>query len=218
MANTIGSISSLEHAARSIEEHVLRLRDELARSRTNLAELTALTGKIFEHEERCRELLKRQGELVYLLDITKNQAAAQQAAKSADDVESVAATTADENEVSDSTIEPEVTPTTEGDEVENTVTNADTVETVAAALKAKTPTLILGEEALKADSSLKAAIAKAAGIGNPKRIYVMRKQIRGRRPGTFLALLAQLLEVEAALTRGTAPGDAFRDGFLLASR
>ena len=85
----IGSISSLEHAARSIEEHVLRLRDELTRCRTNLAELTALTGKIFEHEERCRELLKRQGELVYLLDITKNQAAAQQATESTGDVETV---------------------------------------------------------------------------------------------------------------------------------
>lgn len=48
-------------------------------------------------------------------------------------VESVAATTADENEVSDSTIEPEVTTTTEGDEVDNTVTNAETVETVEAA-------------------------------------------------------------------------------------
>jgi hypothetical protein len=39
---------------------------------------------------------------------------------------------------------------------------ADTAEAVAAALKAKTPALILGEEALKADTSLKAAIAKAA--------------------------------------------------------
>ena len=48
-------------------------------------------------------------------------------------VESVAATTADENEVSDSTIEPEVTPTTEGDEVDNTVTQAEAVETVEAA-------------------------------------------------------------------------------------
>jgi TolA-binding protein len=83
----IGSISSLEHAARSIEEHVLRLRDELARCRMNLAELTALTGKIFEHAERYRELLKRQGELVDLLDITKNQAAAQQATESTGDVE-----------------------------------------------------------------------------------------------------------------------------------
>jgi DNA polymerase-3 subunit delta len=59
-------------------------------------------------------------------------------------------------------------------------------------------------------------IAKAAGIGNPKRIYVMRKQIRGRPPGRFLRLLGQLLEVEAALKRGSEPGDAFRDGFLLA--
>ena len=61
------------------------------------------------------------------------------------------------------------------------------------------------------------AIAKAAGIGNPKRIYVMRKQIRGRQPARFLVLLRQLLEVEAALKRGGNPGDAFRDGFLLTS-
>ena len=60
------------------------------------------------------------------------------------------------------------------------------------------------------------AIAKAAGIGNPKRIYVMRKQIRGRSPSRFLSLLSQLLEVESALKRGTDPSDAFRDGFLLA--
>jgi DNA polymerase-3 subunit delta len=60
-------------------------------------------------------------------------------------------------------------------------------------------------------------IAKAAGIGNPKRIYVMRKQIRGRQPGVFLRLLGQLLEVEAALKRGTEAGDAFRDGFLLST-
>lgn len=57
-------------------------------------------------------------------------------------------------------------------------------------------------------------IAKAAGIGNPKRIYVLRKQIRGRSAGAFLILLSQLLDVEAALKRGLEPGDAFRDGFL----
>jgi DNA polymerase-3 subunit delta len=60
-----------------------------------------------------------------------------------------------------------------------------------------------------------AVIAKAAGIGNPKRIYVMRKQIRGRQPAVFLRLLSQLLSVEAALKRGSDAGDAFRDGFLL---
>jgi DNA polymerase-3 subunit delta len=61
-----------------------------------------------------------------------------------------------------------------------------------------------------------AVIAKAAGIGNPRRIYVMRKQIRGRTPQRLLALLSRLLEVEAALKRGAEPGEAFRDGFLLA--
>ena len=58
-------------------------------------------------------------------------------------------------------------------------------------------------------------IAKAAGIGNPKRIYVMRKQIRGKGPGLMLRLLGELLEVEAALKRGTDAAEAFRDGFLL---
>jgi len=60
-----------------------------------------------------------------------------------------------------------------------------------------------------------AVIAKAAGIGNPKRVYVMRKQIRGRSPARLLELLGQLLEVEAALKRGSDAGAAFRDGFLI---
>ena len=59
------------------------------------------------------------------------------------------------------------------------------------------------------------AIAKAAGIANPRRIYVLRRQIRGRSPERFLRLLGQLLEVEADLKRGAEPGAAFRDGFLL---
>ena len=60
-----------------------------------------------------------------------------------------------------------------------------------------------------------AVIAKAAGIANPKRIYVMRKQLRGRRPGQLLTLLGQVLEAEAALKRGAEPGEAFRDAFLV---
>lgn len=59
-----------------------------------------------------------------------------------------------------------------------------------------------------------AVIAKAAGIGNPKRIYVMRKQLQGRGPKRFLSLLGRLLEVEGRLKRGTSPADAFRDGLL----
>ena len=59
-----------------------------------------------------------------------------------------------------------------------------------------------------------AVIAKAAGIGNPKRIYVMRKQLQGRPPTRCLNLLGRLLEVEAALKRGAQPAAAFRDGLL----
>ena len=59
-----------------------------------------------------------------------------------------------------------------------------------------------------------AVIAKAAGIGNPKRIYVMRKQLQGRPAKRFLSLLGRLLDVEARLKRGAQPGDAFRDGLL----
>ena len=59
-----------------------------------------------------------------------------------------------------------------------------------------------------------AVIAKAAGIGNPNRIYVMRKQLLGRQPKRFLSLLGRLLEVEALLKRGALPGNAFRDGLL----
>jgi DNA polymerase-3 subunit delta len=59
-----------------------------------------------------------------------------------------------------------------------------------------------------------AVIAKAAGIGNPRRVFVLRKQIRGRGPDQLLGLLRRVLEVEAALKRGSDPGAAFRDGFL----
>jgi N12 class adenine-specific DNA methylase len=76
-----GFISSLEHVCRSIEDHVIRTRDELARSRQTATELGELIGRTFEHEEKYRELVARQSQLVDELDIAKNQAAAQQAAE-----------------------------------------------------------------------------------------------------------------------------------------
>ena len=57
-------------------------------------------------------------------------------------------------------------------------------------------------------------IAKAAGIGNPKRIYILRKQVKSQSPRVFLQLLSQLLEIEAAIKNGLGPKEAFRDGFL----
>ncbi len=59
-----------------------------------------------------------------------------------------------------------------------------------------------------------AVIAKAAGISNPKRIYFLRKQLKGRSPQTFLALLGALLEIEVSIKSGVQARDAFRE-FLL---
>ena len=64
------------------------------------------------------------------------------------------------------------------------------------------------------DANIFFDVPNAAGIGNPKRIYVMRKQLQGRNSQRCLSLLSRLLNVEAALKRGAQPGDAFRDGLL----
>lgn len=77
----VGIIASLEHAVRSIEERIEIRRADLAQTRKNLAELSALVGKPFEHEARYREAQQRQSELVEALDITKNQASSQLAAE-----------------------------------------------------------------------------------------------------------------------------------------
>ena len=58
-------------------------------------------------------------------------------------------------------------------------------------------------------------ISKAAGISNPKRIYVMRKQLKGSKPQKFLSLLRKLLDMEAQLKRGVQPKEAFRDALII---
>ena len=57
-------------------------------------------------------------------------------------------------------------------------------------------------------------IAQAAGIANPKRIYIMRKQIQGKSTKMLLVLLSRLLDIEAAIKKGVLPCNAFRDAFL----
>jgi len=59
-----------------------------------------------------------------------------------------------------------------------------------------------------------AKIAKAAGIKNPKRIYIMRKQIKGVPAKRFLKLLGCLLEIEAGLKKGVIPLNAFKEGLI----
>lgn len=88
----VGTISSMEHAARSVEDQVERTRQELARTKKDLGELFKLAGGVWEHEEHYRTLVKRQAELVDALDLTKNQAAAQLATES-EETETIASAT-----------------------------------------------------------------------------------------------------------------------------
>ncbi len=57
-------------------------------------------------------------------------------------------------------------------------------------------------------------IANQAGIANPKRIYVMRKQINGKSSTFFIDLLKKILEIESSIKKGINPKNAFRDQFL----
>ncbi len=61
-------------------------------------------------------------------------------------------------------------------------------------------------------------IAKLAGIANPKRIFVIRKQIQGKSLETLLELMKKLLKIEASIKLGTNPIDAFKDNLLTESK
>lgn len=73
--NPQGTISSLEHVARSMDEQLDELKKETAETTKRLADLKAHVGKSFEYGEKLKTLLTRQEEVVVALDITKNQAA-----------------------------------------------------------------------------------------------------------------------------------------------
>jgi len=61
-------------------------------------------------------------------------------------------------------------------------------------------------------------IAKLAGIANPKRIFVIRKQIQGISMETLLELMKKLLKIEAEVKSGTNPVDSFKDNLLTESK
>ena len=61
-------------------------------------------------------------------------------------------------------------------------------------------------------------IAKLAGIANPKRIFVIRKQIQGKALEALLELMKNLLKIEASIKSGSNPIDAFKDNLLTESK
>ena len=60
-------------------------------------------------------------------------------------------------------------------------------------------------------------IAKLAGIANPKRIFVIRKQIKGKSIKTLLELMKKLLKIEASIKSGINPINSFKDNLLTES-
>ena len=57
-------------------------------------------------------------------------------------------------------------------------------------------------------------IAKLAGIANPKRIFVIRKQIKDKSLKILLELMKKLLKIETSIKSGTNPIDSFKDNLL----
>ena len=61
-------------------------------------------------------------------------------------------------------------------------------------------------------------IAKLAGIANPKRIFVIRKQIQGKSLKTLLELMKKLLKIEVSIKSGSNPINSFKDNLLTESK
>ena len=61
-------------------------------------------------------------------------------------------------------------------------------------------------------------IAKLIGIANPKRIYVIRKQIQGKSFRALLELMKKLLKIEASIKSGANPINSFKDNPLTESK
>jgi hypothetical protein len=70
----LGTISSLEHVVRSLDERITECRNDLTGTQHRLEELQPHAHKPFEHEEKLKGLIQRQQEIVQALDLTKNQA------------------------------------------------------------------------------------------------------------------------------------------------
>ena len=61
-------------------------------------------------------------------------------------------------------------------------------------------------------------IAKLSGIANPKRIFIIRKQIQGKSLETLLELMKKFLKIEASIKSGANPIDSFKDNLLTESK
>jgi N12 class adenine-specific DNA methylase len=70
----LGTISSLEHLVRSLDERMTECQNDLDGIKLRLDELQPHAHKPFEHEEKLNSLIHRQQQIVQALDLTRNQA------------------------------------------------------------------------------------------------------------------------------------------------
>ena len=71
-SSPVGTVQSIEHTLRSLDKMAAEQRDRVANFEKELTDYQAQSGRPFEHERRLQELLKRQAELVQLLDLDKS--------------------------------------------------------------------------------------------------------------------------------------------------
>ncbi len=83
----LGTIRSVEAAVQGFEERAGKLETDISDAHKRGQELETKVGSPFEHEERYRELCRRQSEIEEKLDLTKNQAPGQVDARAGDDQE-----------------------------------------------------------------------------------------------------------------------------------
>jgi N12 class adenine-specific DNA methylase len=69
-----GTISSIEHALRSLDRRAEEEQREIERQEKALADYKAQMGRPFEHEARMKELLAKQAQLNAVLDLDKHDA------------------------------------------------------------------------------------------------------------------------------------------------
>jgi N12 class adenine-specific DNA methylase len=81
--NPVGTVQSIEHTLRSMDKLAAEQHSRVARAEKELVDYQAQADRPFEHEERLKQLLTRQGELNSQLDLDKGD---QQAADSAPEV------------------------------------------------------------------------------------------------------------------------------------
>ncbi len=82
----LGTMRSVEHTIRHLDERAQSLERDLADSRKRLADTRGQVDTPFEYAERLAELVRRQDEIENELDLTKNQVSGHLGAQAPDEL------------------------------------------------------------------------------------------------------------------------------------